>query len=193
MATVTDAKIHAAADALAKRGENPTQAAVRRELGGGSFATIGPALQQWREKQEEEQELSDVAVPAHIIERGKQLQAAIWQTAMQEAEQRLAVRHEELEEQARAADSAIQESREAVELLEGEANDHVQRISELEKQLADKEKALTKAVNAQSDTERKLASTEAAAEAKRNGLEERLKDAQQTIEQLVGKIGKSKK
>ena len=192
MTTLTDAKIHTAAEALAKRGENPTQAAVRRELGGGSFATIGPALQQWREAQEEDQQLAEVAVPAPVAERGQQLQALIWQTAMQEAEQRLAARHEELEEQKLAADAAIQESREAVETLESEASENLKQIEELEKTLANKEVALTKATGAQTEAERKLASNKAAADAKLKGLEERLKDAQRTIDQLVGKIGKGK-
>jgi len=188
-ATITDAKVHAAADALTARGENPTQNAVRRELGGGSFATIGPALQQWRETREEDQALSTVPVPESIAERGQQLQAAIWQAAMQEAEQRLAAHHEDLEEQRSAAEAAVQESREAVETLEAEAATHLARIAELVKSLADRDQALARADSARAEAERKLASSEATASAKAEGLQARLDDAQRTIDQLMARIG----
>lgn len=190
MPAITDAKVHAAADALAERGENPTQSAVRRELGGGSFATIGPALQQWREARQEDQALATVPVPDAVSERGKQLQAAIWQAAMLESEQRLASRHEELEEQRLAAEAAVQESHEAVETLEAEAATHLARIAELEKTLADRDQALAEAIASRSEAERNLASSEATARAKTEGLQARFDDAQRTIDQLVASIGK---
>jgi hypothetical protein len=44
----TTTEIHAIADRLAATGQRPTLAAVRKELGGGSFTTISEAMKDWR-------------------------------------------------------------------------------------------------------------------------------------------------
>lgn len=48
MALSKEEQIHAVADAIVERGESPTLAAVRKELGGGSFTTISEAMKSWR-------------------------------------------------------------------------------------------------------------------------------------------------
>lgn len=45
--------IHKTANDLVKSGKRPTLAAIREELGGGSFTTISEAMKSWREEQEE--------------------------------------------------------------------------------------------------------------------------------------------
>ncbi len=45
---VTADNVYAVADRLAQHGRAPTLRAVRRELGGGSFGSILPFLQNWR-------------------------------------------------------------------------------------------------------------------------------------------------
>jgi len=48
---ITTEQVHAAADAVAATGKNPTVAAVRAHLGTGSFSTITPILKAWTEAQ----------------------------------------------------------------------------------------------------------------------------------------------
>ncbi len=50
---ITKDQIIEAAEALKSAGVNPSMAAVRERLGGGSFATISPVLREWRESQEQ--------------------------------------------------------------------------------------------------------------------------------------------
>ncbi len=50
---VTRDDVYAAASGIFSQGKNPTQAAVRAELGKGSFATISKYLQEWRQEQQE--------------------------------------------------------------------------------------------------------------------------------------------
>ncbi|EMK4255445.1 DNA-binding protein [Salmonella enterica subsp. enterica] len=60
---VTYDDIISIAERLTAEGKAPTQAAIRAELGGGSFTTIGEALQQWRKLKAEEQHLQAVDIP----------------------------------------------------------------------------------------------------------------------------------
>ena len=48
---ITTADIHAAADRIAEAGQQPTLAAVRSALGGGSFTTISEAMKGWKAAQ----------------------------------------------------------------------------------------------------------------------------------------------
>ncbi len=48
-------RIIEAASRLQADGKKPTMEAIRQEIGGGSFATISPALRKWRESQQQEQ------------------------------------------------------------------------------------------------------------------------------------------
>ncbi len=50
---ITKGQIIEATEALKASGVNPSMAAVREKLGGGSFATISPVLREWRELQEQ--------------------------------------------------------------------------------------------------------------------------------------------
>ena len=48
---ITTADIHAAADRIAEAGQQPTLAAVRSALGGGSFTTISASMKAWKAAQ----------------------------------------------------------------------------------------------------------------------------------------------
>ena len=48
---ITTADIHTAADRIAESGQQPTLAAVRSALGGGSFTTISEAMKGWKAAQ----------------------------------------------------------------------------------------------------------------------------------------------
>ena len=120
---ITTETIHQAANRIAERGEKPTQAKVRTELGGGSFTTISEAMKLWNDKRTEEHELAEVQVPAVITERLDQLQGAIWNAAINEAERRLSTEREALKVAREQSESELAEAHEAVELLETEMDE----------------------------------------------------------------------
>jgi hypothetical protein len=125
-------KIIAAAEKLEAQGVNPTQVTVREALGGGSFATIGPILKKWKESKKEDHALTEIQVPESIIERLEQLQGAVWQAAVDEAECRLVVEREALKVAQAQALAEVVEQRESVAALETEAEMFKAKIADLE-------------------------------------------------------------
>jgi len=133
MFTITEEKIIETAEALKAAGKNPTQVAVREALGGkGSFATIGPALKRWKDGQKVEHALAEIQVPEAVTERLEQLQGAVWQAAVSEAERRLVAEREALKTAQEAAVAEVAEQLESVAQLEAEATEQASRISNLE-------------------------------------------------------------
>lgn len=128
-------KIIAAAEKLEAQGVNPTQVTVREALGGGSFATIGPVLKEWKESKKENHALTEIQVPETITERLEQLQGAVWQAAVDEAERRLTAEREALLLAQERAASDVAEQMESVAALESEAEKHLAQIEELETDL----------------------------------------------------------
>jgi len=125
-------KIIAVAEKLEAQGVNPTQVTVREALGGGSFATIGPVLKEWKESKKENHALTEIQVPEVIIERLEQLQGAVWQAAVDEAERRLVVEREALKVAQDQALAEVAEQRESVAALEAEAEVFKADIADLE-------------------------------------------------------------
>jgi chromosome segregation ATPase len=125
-------KIIAVAEKLEAQGVNPTQVTVREALGGGSFATIGPVLKEWKESKKENRALTEIQVPEVIIERLEQLQGAVWQAAVDEAERRLVVEREALKAAQDQVLAEVAEQRESVAALESEAEVFQAKIADLE-------------------------------------------------------------
>ena len=121
MNTITEEKIIETAEQLKAAGKNPTQVAVRAALGGGSFATIGPVLKAWKDAQKEDHALAEIQVPEAITERLEQLQGAVWQVAVDEAERRLIAEREALKVAQESAAAEVAEQQESVAALEAEA------------------------------------------------------------------------
>ena len=188
---LTAEQIHAAADALVEGGERPTLAAVRRAVGGGSFTTISEAMQAWRAKHAEAHVLADVEVPEAVGDRLVQLQGALWQAALAEAEARLAAEREALREAEAEATAAVAEAREAVQTLEAEAEEREQAIEALRATEEALSARLASAEEARQVAERERVGAEATASARIEGLEARLADAQRTLEAIVARVGDS--
>ena len=184
--------IHAIADRLAEAGQRPTLAAVRKELGGGSFTTISEAMKSWRETQQEEHALGEVQVPENVSERLSQLQATLWQAAVGEAERRLATERDALAQAKEEAAAAVSEAQEAVETLETEAQERESQIEQLQNRCAAFEQQAAEAETAKAHAEQVAVAAQATATAQVEGLEARLADAKATIEALVAKIGEEK-
>jgi len=125
-------KIIAVAEKLESEGVNPTQVTVRQALGGGSFATIGPILKEWKESKKEDHALAEIEVPEAVTERLEQLQGAVWQAAVDEAERRLIAEREALKAAQDAAAAEVAEQLEIVAQLEAEAAEQASRISGME-------------------------------------------------------------
>lgn len=146
MAT-TEERIIEVAEKLEAEGVNPTQVTVREALGGGSFATIGPVLKKWKESKKEDGHLAEVQVPEAITERLEQLQGAIWQAAVEEADRRLMAEREALHQAQEQAAAEVREHLDSIAALEAEAGDYQRKIETLEEVSgsldADRQNALT--------------------------------------------------
>ena len=183
---------HAIADRLAEAGQRPTLAAVRKELGGGSFTTISEAMKSWREAQQQEHALGEVQVPDTVSEPLGQLQATLWQAAVGEAERRLATERDAFAQAKEEASAAVREAQGAVETLEVEAQEHENQIEQLQKRCSALEQQATDAETAKAHAEQLAAAAQATATAQLEGLQARLADAKATIESLVAKIAEDK-
>lgn len=97
---ITEKDIHAIADQLLESGVNPTLAAIRKSLGGGSFTTISEAMKDWKAKQAEHEATSEIKekAPERITERLQQLGGEVWAIAQDMANERLKSEREALED-----------------------------------------------------------------------------------------------
>lgn len=127
---ITTQDIHAVADRLAAEGQQPTLAAVRAALGGGSFTTISEAMKSWKAAQAAAAAPLREAAPAAVNERMGELAAEVWGVAIGMANDRLASEREALEV---ARLEMEQQQREAAELAD-------QMAAEIELQKAQIEK-----------------------------------------------------
>lgn len=125
---VTTTDIHAAADSLAARGKRPTLAAVRAELGTGSFSTIGEAMKSW--KAPDSQQAPTVAAPDAVVQRATDLASQVWAIAQEEAEQRMQVERATLEQRQQELEAARTEAMEAADVAVAQL-DEVQRQLDL--------------------------------------------------------------
>ena len=198
MAGITEQDIFSAADALMTDGQKPTQTSVRERLGGGSFATIGPALKRWRAAQTEQHELTGVELPDELGDALQQLGGRVWAAAIEAAESRLTGEREALATARDDIEAEVQEHRDAVQQLEAEAEQHTARIDELEQQHATAVEAVTQQERriteltaalaaAQAATAAEVAKVEAVFAERIMGLEARLTDAQHTIDRLTSR------
>lgn len=127
---ITVKQVHQVADELAQQGINPTQMAVRKQLGGGSFSTIGEALKSWRAMRDTNAQLSEVIIPAEIGERAELLVAQIWEVAQSIANERLQNERKALEHKEILMRAEIEEMTAVVIALEDEQE---KALAELER------------------------------------------------------------
>ena len=104
---ITKDQIFQAADQLTVAGESATMAAVRKLLGGGSYTTISPVLNEWKARQKEATAPLREPAPQAVGDRLAEVGADIWAMALGLANSRLAAEREALEK-ARADMEAAQ-------------------------------------------------------------------------------------
>lgn len=93
---VSKEQIWVAADQLAAEGQRPTLEAVR-QITGGSFTTISPALNEWKAKQASASTPLREAAPQAVTDRLAEVGTEIWAVALELANARLATEREALE------------------------------------------------------------------------------------------------
>ena len=78
---ITTADIHTAADRIAESGQQPTLAAVRSALGGGSFTTIQDGMTEWKAKKAAKAAPLREPAPGSIGERVQELAPQLLKSA----------------------------------------------------------------------------------------------------------------
>jgi chromosome segregation ATPase len=109
---ITTADVHAAADTILASGQQPTLAAVRTALGGGSFTTISEAMKSWKAAQQAAATPMREAAPAAVTERLEALAGDIWGIALGMANDRLAKERETLDAARKEIEAQRQEAAE---------------------------------------------------------------------------------
>ena len=144
-------------------GIDPTNAAVREELGGGSFKTITPHLKEWRELQEQSAD-----VPADLASSMEHTLRQVWASAKETA--KLAFVGEK-----NMLDAQVSELEDELRLKAEEVEGQDEKIAELNKTIEAKD-AAEKAAKAEAKeriSELKSELTEARADAKEAAKSER--------------------
>jgi chromosome segregation ATPase len=117
---ITASDVHAAADTILASGQQPTLAAVRAALGGGSFTTISEAMKSWKAAQQAAATPMREAAPAAVTERLEALAGDIWGIALGMANDRLAKERETLDVARKEIESQRQEAAELADQMSAE-------------------------------------------------------------------------
>jgi chromosome segregation ATPase len=132
MAT-TKEQVWSAADDLAAEGKNPTLAAVRERLGGGSYTDISAAMQIWKANRQAAAAPIREPAPAVVTERLGELGGEIWAIALELANSRLQAEREALEQARQDLEASRQEAADLADQLSADldtAQGTVQRQAE---------------------------------------------------------------
>ena len=128
---VTKEQILAAADQIAAAGERPTLEAVR-QIVGGSYTTISPALNEWKARQKEAAAPLREPAPQVVGERLAEVGADIWAMALGLANSRLATEREAMEKARADMEAAQAETAELADKLSGEVEALQSRLASIE-------------------------------------------------------------
>ena len=125
-----------AAETLEKNGVNPTMAAVRDHLGGGSFATISPILRGWKEGRKVAQAVV-LEMPGELKTALERLGAEFWEVASRLSNEKLIAVQAEAEASVTAAEGERDEVLEDIVRLEEALSDAKQKHQEANRELSD--------------------------------------------------------
>lgn len=128
---VTRELVWAAADVLDQAGEKPTLAAVRKQIGGGSYTTISSAMTEWHASRAEQMAPARDPVPDRVAEAAAELGGMVWQAAIEIAQGRLQAEQAAIEESRRQMAAAQDEAAAFADELSQELEAAKGRVSEL--------------------------------------------------------------
>jgi len=129
---ITKEQIFAAADELDAAGQNPTLAAVRKAVGGGSFTTISEAMSEWRASKTARAAPMREPAPQAVTDKLAELGADLWGVALEMANARLAAEREALEGVRVEMEAARQEAAELADQLTVELDETKSRLASIE-------------------------------------------------------------
>jgi len=129
---ITKEQIFAAADELDAAGQNPTLAAVRKAVGGGSFTTISEAMGEWRASKTAQAAPMREPAPQAVTDKLAELGADLWGVALDMANTRLAAEREALEGVRVEMEAARQEAAELADQLTVELDETKSRLASIE-------------------------------------------------------------
>lgn len=129
---ITKEQIFAAANELDAAGQNPTLAAVRKAVGGGSFTTISEAMSEWRASKTAQAAPMREPAPQAVTDKLAELGADLWGVALEMANTRLAAEREALEGVRVEMEAARQEAAELADQLTVELDETKSRLASIE-------------------------------------------------------------
>ncbi len=132
MPVTTKERVFEIADELDSKGVNPTLAAVRKGLGGGSFTTISEAMTIWRTRKAAKDRPVIEPAPQAISERITELGAEIWTLAVELAYGRLETERETLSSARAQIEAEKKEAAELADQLTDELDAAKNRVASLE-------------------------------------------------------------
>ena len=129
---ISKEQIFAVADELDAAGQNPTLAAVRKAVGGGSFTTISDAMNEWKARKAAKETPLREPAPNGIAERLTEFGTEVWAFALELANGRLAAERESLEAARVELEAEKQEAAELADQVTAELEEAKGRLSSLE-------------------------------------------------------------
>ena len=172
--------VYSAADRLSESGQQPTLAAARPALGGGSFTTISEAMKSWRAMQQAAATPVREAAPTPVMERLNQLGADVWAVAISMANDRLTKEREAFESAKADMELAHKEAAELADQMAAE-------LESMRKQLEQQGTLLRSAQEAAQTTQAAL--TEA--QRRTDGLSELLERERALSKEMQAKAEKA--
>lgn len=188
----TKEQIWAAANTLAEEGKATTLAAVREQLGGGSYTDISAAMQLWRSSQRTGNTPLREPAPPSIAERLNEFGSELWATALELANGRLQSEREALEQARQETEEIRKETANLADQLTSDIEKLKIEIQTQKEQLATSQKEAENARVAEQAVQARLeAATLEMEELKAQVKEEReeAKKSAETAAELRGRLG----
>lgn len=128
---VTKEQIFSAADELAAAGQKPTLEAIR-QITGGSYTTISPALNEWKARQAAQATPLREPAPQAVADRLAEVGAEVWSIALELANARLAAEREALDKARADLEADRAEATELADRLAAQVEELQSRLASIE-------------------------------------------------------------
>lgn len=128
---VTKEQIFEAADQLAAAGQKPTLEAIR-QITGGSYTTISPALNEWKARQAAKATPLREPAPQAVADRLAEVGAEVWSIALELANARLAAEREALDKARADLEADRAEATELADRLAAQVEELQSRLASIE-------------------------------------------------------------
>ncbi|MBO1859311.1 DNA-binding protein [Burkholderia cenocepacia] len=128
---VTKEQILAAADQIAAEGQRPTLEAIR-QITGGSYTTISPALNEWKARQAAQATPLREPAPQAVADRLAEVGAEVWSIALELANARLAAEREALDKARADLEADRAEATELADRLAAQVEELQSRLASIE-------------------------------------------------------------